>query len=231
MSKSLKILKDVYSPFAAIIAYRTEEASRNFYLERRSIKNGRMGVGKPLTEKAFAQMLQNVHTGNAQLDNSMHGVIPPNVLFCDCSLTKEKLVWFHGPEERYLFFKDDLDIPNGKMKVPGLVYVATKEKFAMYAFKGRKPTNKLYRAPFMNVSESYVCLGNSKVKKPNNRTFVNVMAYWEKMFWLSEFSHILGGNPVKGNLAVLTKRLMDTGNDFPTDELEPVQQTLKGLLK
>lgn len=83
----------------------------------------------------------------------------------------------------------------------------------------------------MNTAENSVCLGNAKVEKPEERTFENVIAYWEKMYWNSEFSHILGDNPVKGNLAVLTKELIETGKDFPTDVLVPVNVKLSNLLR
>ena len=58
----------------------------------------------------------------------------------------------------------------------------------------------------MNVDESHVCLGNAKVEKPVDNSFTTIIDYWEKMFWGSDFSHILGPNPVKGNLAIITKK-------------------------
>ena len=101
----------------------------------------------------------------------------------------------------------------------------------LYAFKGKRPTDKLYQPPFMNKGSNSGCLGNAKVKKPEDRTFDNIIAYWEKMYWNSEFSHILGGNPIKGNLAVLTKELIETGKPFPTDVLVPLKLKLSTLLR
>jgi len=233
MSKLINIMQDVYKPYAAIIAYRTDNRYENgrYYLERRSIRNGRMGAGKPLTERDYAKLMRNVQAGNAQLDNSIHGVVPRNLLYCSTSVGDERLVWYHEPEERHVYFKEGLGIPDGRMNVPGLLWAVKNDELQMFAFKGRKPTGRLFRAPFMNVSEEYVCLGNSKVRKPDDRTFANVIDYWEKMFWLSEFSHILGGNPIKGNLAVLTKRLIETGGTFPSEVLIPVKMTLKEMMK
>lgn len=231
MSDVLKQITDIYHPYAAIIAYKTESTcDGDYYLEKRDIVNGVMGAGKPLTEEVLAKMVKSVASSNPQLDKSLYGVIPENVLYCDTRMDGSKLVWYHGPEERNVFFIRELNIPNGKMKVPGLLYIVHNGSLSIYAFKGKKPKGTLYRAPFMNTTDN-VCLGSAKVQKPTERTFVNVMDWWEKMFWLSEFSHLSGGNPIKGNLALLTKRLIETGEPFPTDVLIPASKTLKEILK
>lgn len=233
MSKTIKRITEVYQPFAAIIAYMTgekDDSNRGYYLERRTIRNGKMGVGKPLTHKMLASIIKTVQTTSSQLDLGMYGRVPSNVLYSDTRIDHDKLVWYHGPEERNVFFSEKLNIPSGKMKVPGLVYVVDKGRMRLYAFKGKRPSDKLYHAPFMNTGDT-VCLGNAKVEKPEDRTFENIIAYWEKMYWNSEFSHILGDNPVKGNLAVLTKKLIETGSEFPTDKLVPVKVKLNDLLR
>lgn len=83
----------------------------------------------------------------------------------------------------------------------------------------------------MNVSDTGVCLGNSKVEPPKQSTFNKLICYWEKMFWMSEFSHILDVNPIKGNLATLTKHLIESGSKFPNEVLLPSIHTLKSLLQ
>lgn len=233
MSKLIETISDVFEPYASIIAYKTNDCNRgiSYYLEHHSIRNGKMGPGKPLTQEMMRGMVEKVQTSSDQFDISIHGAVPPNVLYCDTRIEKERLVWWRGPEERYMFFKEDLGIPNGKMVVPGLVYVAEYDGLMVYAFKGRKPTRLLYHAPFMNVDD-YVCLGNAKVRKPTDRTFANVMDYWEKMFWVSEFSHILGDNPIEGNLATITKRCIEKGIPFPTDVMKIYKERkLNDLLK
>lgn len=234
MSNTIKLLSEVYQPFAAIIAYKTdaEKYSENaYYLEKRNIRNGKMGAGKPLTQKMLATLIHSVQTSTEQLDLGIYGAMPNNILYCDTRIDHDHLVWYHEPEERYVYFSKTLNIPNGKMKVPGLLYVVKSNTLSMYAFKGKKPTGTLYFAPFMNTNVN-VCLGSAKVEKPDERTFANVIAYWEKMFWQSEFSHLSGNNPIKGNLAVLTKQLIKTGDTFPTDVLIEIKGTkLKDLLK
>lgn len=233
MSKTVRRITEVYKPFAAIIAYMTGEDDGNdtgYYLEKRNIRNGKMGVGKPLSQKMLASIIKKVQATSDQLDLGMYGRMPSNVLYCDVRVDRDKLVWYHEPEERNVFFSEGVNIPNGRMKVPGLVYVVERGKMRLFAFKGKHPTDKLFHAPFMNTDNS-VCLGNAKVEKPEERTFENVIAYWEKMYWNSEFSHILGSNPIKGNLAVLTKELIETGKPFPTDVLVPVNVKLSNLLR
>lgn len=231
MSKIIKTITDVFQPYAAIIAYKTgSDHNRGYYLERRDIRDGVMAAGQPLTEEMVALLMKNVSASNPQLDKSMYGAVPGNVLYCDTRMEKDKLVWYHEPEERNVYFIKSLNIPCGRMKVPGLLYVVQDNSLSLYAFKGTKPEGELYRAPFMNTTE-HVCLGSAKVKKPRERTFANVIAYWEKMFWQSEFSHLSGQNPINGNLALLTKRLIETGEPFPEEVLKPVSKKLKDILK
>lgn len=155
----------------------------------------------------------------------------PLIADCAAHRCREKLVWYHKPEVRNMFFTKSLNIPDGQMKVPGLVYDVSDKTLRIFAFKGNKPKDILYKAPFMNTCETYVCLGNSKVKYPEERTFANVINYWETMFWKSEFSHILGDNPCNGNLATITKECMASGKPFPEDMLKRANVKLSDLLR
>ena len=235
MSKITELLNEVYKPMCAIIAYKAESSnssSSTYYLEQHKInKDGCLGAGKPLLQNTIVKIFNAVSQTNKQLDSSLYGVVPDNVLYCDTRIGNERLVWYHRPEERMLFFSDGLGIKNGKMRVPGLIYVVKSKKLYMYAFKGNKPKKQLYLAPFMNTSETGVCLGNSKVAFPDDRTFKNVMKYWETMYWQSEFSHILGENPCLGNLATITKECIASGSAFPQDMLKPSKLKLQDLLK
>ena len=51
---------------------------------------------------------------------------------------------------------------------------------------GKQPA---FLAPFFNVTGSSVCLGNAALTPPEDMTFSKLLEYWEKRFWLSEFSH------------------------------------------
>lgn len=234
MSKITKLLKQVYEPFCAIVAYKasSDRGSDMYYLEQHRIcSDGSLGAGKPLQQQTMVRIFNAVSATNKQLDCSMYGIMPDNVLYCDTRIGNERIVWYRRPEERQLYFSENLGITNGKMLVPGLVYSATKNKLQVLAFKGNRPRGRLYYAPFMNTTPEYVCLGNSKVAFPQERTFSNVIDYWETMFWQSEFSHILGENPCLGNLATITKECIMDGKPFPQDMLKPTSKKLTDLLR
>ena len=60
---------------------------------------------------------------------------------------------------------------------------------------------------------------------------MNLLEYWEKKFWLTEFSHLgSGGNPTKSNLVLVTKGAKD--KPFDLEELKPLNKMkLKDILK
>ena len=61
----------------------------------------------------------------------------------------------------------------------------------IYAYKDDMPGKDtlLYVAPFFNVTGSSVCLGSANIDLPKNLTYESLLQYWEKKFWLTEFSH------------------------------------------
>ena len=230
MNNLTKKLTDNFTPFMAIIAYKAGQTNK-YYLEQRRISKGKMSAGAPLKEKTISKIVSAIAVSSEEIEEGIKGIIPENLLFCDSQIGRTNLVWYRPPEQRSVYFSPKVGIEDGTMKVPGLLYVVSGNNLALYAFKGRKPKGKLYMAPFMNVDTVHVCLGNAKIEKPKERTFANLMSYWESLFWQSEFSHILGANPVKGNLASITKECIETGCDFPTDLIIPIQQKLKDFLK
>lgn len=232
MNRLSEKLSDMMKPKTAIIVYKAEKAGE-YYLESRKIdpKTGRMTAAVPLKKKVLSRIMDTLAIDSDSLDSGIHGTVPPNVLYCDSRIGNSKLVWYNPPQKRKLYFTPKAGIPDGEMNVPGLLYVARNDRLSLYAFKGLKPKRKLYKAPFMNVDTTHVCLGNAKVKKPSEKTFANMIAYWETLFWQSEFGHILGENPVKGNLASITKECIATGLPFPTDRLVPISKTLNEFLK
>ena len=59
--------------------------------------------------------------------------------------------------------------------------------------------------------------------------FHTLLEYWEKRFWLSEFSHLGGGkNPTRSNLVLVTERMRE--QPFDNDELQPINKRLKDIL-
>jgi len=230
MNKLTNEIARKMQPTAALIAYTCEDVySRNYYLEIRSInKNGLMGAGKPVSVK-FVQSL--VERFSEAAPAAPHGEIPQGMLYAD--IRQEKYVWHRPPCRKYLYFKNNLNIPNGNYCLPGLVWKVEKESLFMYSYKAKRltPNTQLYAAPFFNVrpESGSVCLGNAKLELPKNLNFLNFIKFWEDKFFLSEFSHVLGGNPTRSNLIFVVKNSVEK---FDNDELLPVKNLkLTNLLK
>lgn len=224
---------EVIRPEAALIAYRCDSKDSyedKYYLEIRPIdRNRRMGEGRPVTEDFMIAIASDYLSHS---DKRPYGTIPPNLLYADCRSGQEKYVWWNPPQKRNMFFSKDLNIADDCYNVPGVVYIANGDNLNIYAFKGNKPDEdqQLYRAPFFNVYENgNVCLGSAKVTQLINPTFEELMEYWEKIFWLSRFSHINGTNPVRSNLVIVTKAAHNA--PFDENELIATKTTLKSLLR
>ena len=224
-------LKKKMEPTDALIFY---SCSNDVYVEHRNIKDGRMGAGQPLDISQLAAMIKLVEKyAKEQAGNgNVGGAIPKNLLFASTDIENMRLVWWRKPQERKMYFSESLEIPNGTMTVPGMVYSVNGKKVSVWCFKGRCPKRVLYRAPFFNVYlDGKVCLGNSKAATPKCNTFEEWMLYWEKMFWQSEFDALIADNPIEGNLSSITKKCINSCGTFPTDVLKKSNVKLKDIIE
>ena len=115
--------------------------------------------------------------------------------------------------------------------MPGVIYKVSGGRLDIFSYKGEKPVenSSLFLAPFFNVTGSSVCLGNAALTPPEDMTFSKLLEYWEKRFWLSEFSHLGGNrNPTGSNLVSVTEKAR--ANPFDENELNPMNKQLKDLL-
>lgn len=215
-----------------VYKYKAIDGDSCYYLERRDIDaSGKMGAGIPLTEDCISGIAKSFSSTDRFM---VHGEIPANMLYADCRRGREKYVWYRKPEKRNIFFTEGIEIPSGLVSVPGLVYKVENKELFVFSYVSKRLTSKtqLYRAPFFNVyTNGKICLGNAKAKKPQECTYSGIMEYWEDMFWKSEFSHLLGPNPVCSNLSSLYKKLINTDKAFPVEELVKEKMKVGGLLK
>lgn len=224
-------INSVIYPQAVLIAYCSEDHKKHF-LELRAIDgNGDMCEGCPVTVEFMNELVRNY--SDVQ-DATPHGVLPPNLLFCDTRKGNEKYIWYNPPQKRMMYFVKDLNIDDAEYYVPGVIYEASENgQFSIYAFKGDMPTPEtpLFAAPFFNVTGAKVCLGTAKIEKPVCPTFTVLLDYFEKRFWLTEFSHLgAAGNPTKSNLVLVTKNAHDC--PFDMNELKPLNRLkLKDILR
>ena len=132
-----------------------------------------------------------------------------------------------------MYFVGGLGIENAEYHLPGIIYEARGTRLDVYAYKEDRPgmETALYAAPLFNVTGSSVCLGSAKIEKPRELTYANLLEYWERKFWLTEFSHLGGhGNPTKSNLVLVTKAARD--KPFDLKELKPLKNLkLKDILE
>ena len=225
-----RTLKTQLIPKAALIAYASED-DKNFFLEIRDINDrGNMAEGRPITQEFMNELVKGYSERHS---STPYGKVPSNLIYCDSRKGSERYVWYNPPHKRMMFFSTALKIENAEYYLPGVIYEAGEHGMRIYAYKGNvpRPDTVLYAAPFFNVTGANVCLGSAKIDKPRDLTYKNLLEYWEKKFWLTEFSHLGGGgNPTRSNLILVTKAAKD--KPFNLDELKPLNNLkLKDILK
>lgn len=229
-------LRTLLHPKAALIAYTQEQdgynaCNNNYFLEIREIdEEGNMGEGRPVTVEFMNELVRGYSERHSA---TPYGKMPANLLWCDPRKGSERYIWYNPPQKRMMFFNGSLKIENAEYNLPGVIYEAGEHGMNIYAYKDKKlkEDSTLYAAPFFNVTGASVCLGSARIEKPKDLTYVNLLEYWEKKFWLTEFSHLGGnGNPTKSNLVLVTKAARDSM--FDMEELKPLNNLkLKDILK
>jgi hypothetical protein len=231
MNKLTEELKSLLRPKAALIAYEGENAKSNeYFLELREIdEKGVMGEAIPITFGFMNEIAANYSEAH---NGTPAGRISGNILFADTRKGSEKYIWSNPPKKRMMYFVPNLGIENAEYHVPGIIYIANGSSLAVFAYKDQKLSDntELFAAPFFNTSKESVCLGSAGLKKPTNPTYSELLEYWEKRFWLTEFSHLgTNGNPAKSNLVLVTKAAKN--EKFNLDELKPLNKKLKDILQ
>lgn len=225
---TLEILEEStksFHPFMAMVAYKNK--NNEVYIESHNInEKGRMLAGVPLSKACITEL-----AGSFSQEQSItpHGKLPPNMLYFDNRIGYRKYIWYNPPGKQTMFFAKSLNIPNGEYYIPGMIYVASGDGLDLYAFKRKTPKDKLYKAPFFNTTNGQVCLGSAKIDYPENPSFYELIAYWEKKFWGTVFTHLGGNtNPTKGNLSIVTKNWKEA---FDYEELLETDKTLNDILQ
>ena len=231
MNELTREMQEIMVPKAALIAYSSHHegySRESYYLELHPIdRNGRMRAAIPVTYGFVNALLESF---SVEIAGTPHGRIPGNLLWCDTRKGNEKYVWYNSPARRHMFFHEQLNIEEGDFNIPGIIYKVQADRLDVFAFKGDMPDEKseLYLAPYFNVTGSAVCLGSSRLEKPQNPSFAEWLAYWEKLFWMSEFSHLgTNGNPTRSNLVLVMENARN--HPFDHEELVPMNIKLKDI--
>ncbi len=235
MNSRTELLTSVYKPVVAIMVYKYDH---NYYLESHDVNDkGEILSGKPLLQETIQGMV-DVFFDERKNRQAITGIIPENLLsFSPLPGGRYRMAWFRPEEQRVIHHSTALNIATGIASVPALLYVADSDDLSVYALKSSKrpdENSKIYRAPFFNVADGGdVCLGSANVKKPESLTYASLIKYWEDLFWLSEFTHVNGGQKIKSpDLKSLWRQLIkDSGRKFPKEELIPMKEKLNDLIK
>lgn len=199
MNELTKKLQEIPVPRAVLVAYKYEDGPygkrQKYHLELRPVnRDGKMGAAVPVSHEFMNTLVENY---SVEMNGMPYGQIPPGLLWCDTRRGHEKYVWYNPPGRRRMYFTKGLNIENGEFNLPGIIYVVERGGLNVFAFKGERPgmDDRLCKAPYFNVNATSgsVCLGNASLQIPEAPTFDRWLEYWEKRFWMSEFSHLGGG--------------------------------------
>lgn len=237
MNELTQALTSQYNPVLGIVVYKDKE--NDYYLESHDITStGGFGPGKPLLQETM-QGIVDTFFDDRQNMSTIKGVMPDNLLSYQFKPGGNyKIVWWRPSEIRVIHHASQLKLPTAKCWVPSMVYVADHNDLRVFALKNDKRPEEntiLCLAPFFNVDDDGdVCLGNAKVQKPKEKTFSNLIKYWEALFWQSEFSHVNGEDKVKSkDLNAVWKKLLTSKTKLKwstMNELIPSKTSMKNIL-
>jgi len=230
-------LEKMYYPKTALVFYETEGYAPDCYVECLDMdRNGKPANARPLSVQEAQKLSKSLDTRQEKSRSFLHpqGILPASVLHYNLG-GNGSVLWFTPAGERKLFFSKNLEIQGDKAHIPPLLWKADKNSLRIFAlFTHRKPAENtpLYHAPFFNIyRDGRVCMGTVNVEIKNSASLENFMALWEKYFFNSYFSHLMGGHePTKTNCFLLWKKLVETQEIFPKKVLIKTSLTVKDLL-
>ncbi|WP_454731870.1 MULTISPECIES: PRTRC system protein B [Cupriavidus] len=155
-----------------------------------------------------------------------HGFIDERLIYAG----PNTIAWWTPPQRRHVWFGagSDLGEVSGPANHPGLVFVATGERWYVFALRDMfrpTPESRVYVAPYFNVWDSgQICTGN--VDLPDRPGPASIVAY-ENAFFRSNFTHPNQPRVVKrrGGAKQLWRDLL-AGAEFPIRCLIPRNETL-----
>lgn len=208
----------------ALVVYKGRNLT---YIEQTDIVDGKPGASKPLSVEAAKLIFSNILASESGMIEAK-GLVPRNVLFLDIKVGDFTVVWYRKSEIRTLKFDKGLKMPDYTIKVPAMIYKATRNKLSVWAIKDTKvPREKteLFEAPYPNVySGGSVCLGNTKNNIPSITNVQQIIAEYEKAFWYSEFTN-------NNNYLKEWKQIIKSKTTHFNYVLIPTKLTLKNIIR
>ncbi|SHH84624.1 PRTRC system protein B [Flavobacterium johnsoniae] len=227
----------LYNPVKAFVVYQKNSAEKYIYVEAYDMdKNGCPINAHPLSLKESTELATALDTSDELTRKFLKpsGLLPKNVLHLNPEQNGSAL-WYTPAQKVSLFFVESLGIPNGEAFIPPLLWKASKNTLSIYAMDTETEINQqtaLYHAPFFNLyNDGRVCMGTVSIKIKANCHLEEFISLWEKYFFNSYFSHLIGNkSPVKGNVIQLWQKLMGSDKPFPVKSLLKNGLTIKRIL-
>jgi PRTRC genetic system protein B len=230
---------NLYEPVKALLILRRTGKSHqsDYYIESYDMDDKGCPInGHPLSVRESNSLAKALQAGEKKAQGFLtpKSLMPMNVLHLN-STAEGSLIWHTPPQTVKLLFTENLGIPSGMAHIPALIWKAGKANLQVFAVDTMefKETTPLYHAPFFNLyADGGVCMGNVRIRIPNDCGLEQFMARWQDYFFNSYFSHLIGGHdPIKGNIVQLWLGLTATAQPFPTRVLNPTQYQLKHLIR
>jgi PRTRC genetic system protein B len=230
------ILGKLYHPVKALLIYNNPQEN-NSYVEAydmdtdgRPINAHRLSIRESI---ALAKALDTSEELKQKFLKPV-GLLPENVLYINPD-RNGYAIWYTPAQEVTLFFMEDLGIPDGKAFVPPMVWRANRGGLWVYALTddtALSADTPLYHAPFFNIGQDgKVCMGTVNIDLAPNAGLEEFIGQWQAYFFNSYFSHLIGGNAVKGNIVQLWQKLIGSSEPFPADRLIEHKFSLKRLIQ
>lgn len=236
MKNIAPLVKQVYAPHKALLFYQKQDNS-DTYIEAYDMDTlGRPINAHPLSEKEGRALALCLSEEAKRKDCFLHptGLFPENVIYTSPA-DGGCVVWYSLKRTAHLCFKKELGILDGEASLPPLLWRASSSQLWIWALaKDSRPelSSPLYCAPFFNChSDGRVCMGTVDVAIPENCSLEKFMAEWERYFFRSAFSHLLGqDSPVNGNIVQLWQKLTSEKIAFPLSVLKKTGHKLKNII-
>jgi PRTRC genetic system protein B len=238
MNNITALFEDLYLPEKALIVYRSlNPETPQVYVESYDMDTNGCPVNAHPLDIAESVLLAQALDSSEELKRDFltpKGLLPEKVLYINPAFNGYA-IWYTPPQAVNLFFADNLSIPNGKAKVPAMLWKADKNKLYLYALKtAKKPNEKtpLYHAPFFNIrEEDNVCMGTVDIAIDCKCCLEDFIRQWESYFFDSYFSHLIAINPVSCNIVQLWQQQVGSDRDFPNEVLKKHSKTIKDLIR
>lgn len=175
-------------PEQVLVVYGNQRDSFK-YIEKSKLANGSPIGFHPITANEIRGVLGKINAAENGLIQC-RGLFPKNILWMDIIQGDFKLLWYRPTMYQLVKFDKECNLKNSIVKVPSLLFFATRTNIKVFAIKKKPSMNtELYEAPFFNVfADGRICMGDVKINIPSITSFDEIIRLWETYFWSSQFT-------------------------------------------